>query len=73
MAAYALAANYVGGYVVAVLTIPALHLVVLLGERELSERFGAAYDEYRARVPRYIPRAWTDPGGTDAASRTSRP
>ena len=53
---YALAANYVGGYIVALLTMPALHLVVLLEERELAQRFGAAYEAYRAQVPRYIPR-----------------
>ena len=60
---YALVANYVGGYVVALLSVPALHLVVVLEERELAVRFGAAYEEYRARVPRYVPRRRTgDPG-----------
>jgi protein-S-isoprenylcysteine O-methyltransferase Ste14 len=29
--------------------------VVLLEERELRDRFGAEYDEYCGRVPRYIP------------------
>jgi protein-S-isoprenylcysteine O-methyltransferase Ste14 len=64
---YALVANHVGGYVVAVLTLPALHFVVLLEERELAERFGAAYDAYRARVPRYIPRR--RPMGSDPSTR----
>jgi len=53
---YALAANFVGGYVVAALSFPALHLVVMLEERELAQRFGGAYEEYRATVPRYVPR-----------------
>lgn len=55
VAAYALFSNFVGAYVVAILTAPALYLVVLLEERELRERFGAAYDEYCRRVPRFIP------------------
>ena len=54
--AYAFFANYVGAYVVAVATVPALHVVVLLEERELAQRFGAAYETYRSRVPRYVPR-----------------
>ena len=55
--AYAFIANYVGVYILAVVILPALHLVVLLEERELRHRFGEEYDLYRARVPRYIPRA----------------
>ena len=54
--AYACFSNYVGAYVLAVLTLPLLHVVVLLEERELAARFGAAWAEYRARVPRYVPR-----------------
>lgn len=54
--AYAAFANHVGSWVTAFLTPPVLHLVVLLEERELAQRFGAAYEEYRARVPRYLPR-----------------
>ena len=53
---YAAVSNHVGPYVVAVLTFPLLHLVVLLEERELRDRFGDAYRDYSARVPRYIPR-----------------
>ena len=55
--AYAFIANYVGVYILAVVILPALHLVVLLEERELRHRFGEEYDLYRTRVPRYIPRA----------------
>jgi len=53
---YAALANYTGGWVIAVALLPALHLVVLLEERELHRRFGAEYEAYRARVPRYVPR-----------------
>jgi protein-S-isoprenylcysteine O-methyltransferase Ste14 len=53
---YACFANHVGGYVVAFLAIPLLHLVVLLEERELRARFGAAYAAYCEQVPRYVPR-----------------
>ena len=53
---YALVANFVGAYVVTALSVPALHLVVVLEERELTQRFGAAFEAYRTRVPRYIPR-----------------
>lgn len=54
--AYAAFSNYLGAYLVAALTVPVIHLIVLLEERELVDRFGAEYEEYRARVPRYIPR-----------------
>ena len=54
--AYALFSNWLGALIVAVLSLPIIHLIVLLEERELVERFGAAYEEYRARVPRYLPR-----------------
>jgi protein-S-isoprenylcysteine O-methyltransferase Ste14 len=33
-----------------------IHLVVILEERELVDRFGDAYRKYAARVPRYFPR-----------------
>jgi len=54
--AYACFANHVGAYVMAVLVLPVLHVVVLLEERELVRRFGAAYERYRAQLPRYVPR-----------------
>ena len=53
---YAAIANYAGSWIVVAVMVPLLHLVVLLEERELRERFGEAYREYAARVPRYIPR-----------------
>lgn len=54
--AYAAIANYAGCWVVAVLTIPVVHLVVILEERELADRFGDAYRDYASRVPRYLPK-----------------
>jgi protein-S-isoprenylcysteine O-methyltransferase Ste14 len=52
---YVAFANYSGTWVLYALIFPALHLVVLLEERELGERFGAEYEDYRRRVPRYLP------------------
>jgi protein-S-isoprenylcysteine O-methyltransferase Ste14 len=54
--AYVAFANYTGTWMLYALTIPAIHLVVLLEERELRERFGAEYEDYCRRVPRYIPK-----------------
>lgn len=56
VAAYASFANHGGSWITAVLVIPGVHLVVLMEERELKQRFGAAYVEYAERVPRYLPR-----------------
>jgi protein-S-isoprenylcysteine O-methyltransferase Ste14 len=53
---WSLFANYAGLYVVAALAIVALYLIVRIEERELRDRFGPAYAEYSARVPRFIPR-----------------
>lgn len=55
-AAYAFLANYVGSYVATALSIPALCVTVVLEERELRERFGAEFDDYARRVPRFFPR-----------------
>jgi protein-S-isoprenylcysteine O-methyltransferase Ste14 len=54
--AYALLTNYLATRVLYLLALPALYAVVRLEERELRERFGAAYAEYCRRVPRLIPR-----------------
>ncbi len=54
--AYAFIANFVGVYILALVTIPLVHLIVLMEERELRNRFGEEYGSYAARVPRYFPR-----------------
>jgi protein-S-isoprenylcysteine O-methyltransferase Ste14 len=54
--AYIAFANYAGAWVLYACMFPATHLVVLLEERELRERFGAEYEAYCRRVPRYVPR-----------------
>ena len=53
---YAVFSMWLGALVVALLSLPVLHLIVLIEERELVARFGDEYEEYRARVPRYVPR-----------------
>lgn len=53
---FALLANYLAAYLAAGLTALWVRLLVPVEERELRERFGAAYDEYAARVPRFFPR-----------------
>ena len=53
---WAFFANHVGAYAVAILMLGLIYLVVLLEERELRERFGAEYEEYCRRVPRFLPR-----------------
>jgi protein-S-isoprenylcysteine O-methyltransferase Ste14 len=53
---YAALANHLGAWIMAAALLPALHLVVILEERELARRFGPEYEAYRARVPRYLPR-----------------
>ena len=68
--AYAFFANYVGVYAVALATIPALHLVVILEERELADRFGSEWVEYAQRVPRYVPSRLTAWRPSSAGSRT---
>lgn len=53
---YAAFSNYVGAYLVAALTVPIVHLIVILEEAELRDRFGDEYATYCARVPRYLPK-----------------
>lgn len=57
--AYALISNYAGAYLVAAATVPLLHLIVLVEERELADRFGEEWTAYAGRVPRYWPRRRT--------------
>jgi len=56
MASFALIANNLASYVNWIVGIPSVLVIVRLEERELHDRFGAEYDAYRARVPRFIPR-----------------
>jgi protein-S-isoprenylcysteine O-methyltransferase Ste14 len=56
LAGWTFFANYLGLYVITGLSIAALYLIVLLEERELRERYGQAYFDYSARVPRFVPR-----------------
>ncbi|MGD2069965.1 MAG: isoprenylcysteine carboxylmethyltransferase family protein [Gemmatimonadota bacterium] len=53
---YAFISNHAGAYLMALAALPVLHAIVLLEERELLDRFGSQYDEYRRNVPRYLPR-----------------
>ena len=53
---YALMINYTGLYFVAVAALPGIALIVAFEERELTERFGQAYLDYKQRVPAFLPR-----------------
>ena len=54
--AYAAFANHLGIWVLYLLSLPTIHGVVLMEERELRDRFRAEYEEYCRQVPRYLPR-----------------
>ena len=54
--AFSLFVNYLATYVVALALLPMLYLIVVLEERELLNRFGAEYERYTRRVPRFIPK-----------------
>lgn len=53
---YALFANYLGPYILAAAGVPVIFLIVLLEEKELRERFGAEYERYCEKVPRFFPK-----------------
>lgn len=56
VAAYTLICNYLATYVLFFVVLAVILLVVPIEERELRRRFGAEYEDYCARVPRFIPR-----------------
>ncbi len=65
LVALALVANYAGTYALALLLLAILYGIVIVEERELVDRLGDAYREYRESVPRFIPsrkRRRPDPG-----------
>jgi protein-S-isoprenylcysteine O-methyltransferase Ste14 len=52
---YALIANYPAAYAAAALWLPGIFIIVRLEEKELRDRYGAAYEDYCRRVPRFVP------------------
>ena len=60
---FAMVVNYVGSYLMVLGTIPTLFLVAFLEERELVDRFGDAYRNYRERVPALFPGFGAGSGG----------
>lgn len=65
LAGWSLFANYAGLYVISAISIVLLLVIVELEERELRQRYGSAYDDYCAQVPRFIPRSLFGSGRTD--------
>ena len=53
--AVALFTNYLALYLFCPITTGLLYWVTEMEERELVERFGEAYEQYRQRVPRFLP------------------
>jgi protein-S-isoprenylcysteine O-methyltransferase Ste14 len=56
-AGFAMVVNYLGVYLVWLGSVLGLLLLIPLEERELVDRFGSVYQEYRSRVPALIPRS----------------
>jgi protein-S-isoprenylcysteine O-methyltransferase Ste14 len=52
-------ANYLMPYVFFVIGIPGMYVLVFLEEYELRARFGAQYEAYCRRVPRFVPQRLT--------------
>lgn len=56
LGAMALFCNYLALYILLATYVPLIFIIVIMEERELTERFGTAYTEYCAQVPRFVPR-----------------
>ena len=54
--ATALFVNYFAIHVLALVYFPIMYIITVLEEKELLDRFGEGYREYRRNVPRFIPR-----------------
>jgi protein-S-isoprenylcysteine O-methyltransferase Ste14 len=53
---YALFCNYLATYLLVPAVAISIYPIVLMEERELRSRFGAEYEAYCARVPRFVPK-----------------
>ncbi len=53
---WALFSNYLAVYILFGASVILLRLVIRMEEKELRSRFGKAFDEYCARVPRLVPK-----------------
>jgi len=47
--------NYLAVYLLFAAYLPTIYAITVFEERELAERFGAAYARYRQHVPRFLP------------------
>lgn len=54
---FAIASNYLAAYLTMIALVPVAYALTVIEEQELVQRFGDEYLQYRARVPRFIPRA----------------
>jgi protein-S-isoprenylcysteine O-methyltransferase Ste14 len=56
LAGGALIANYPAAYIAAALWLPGVWIITQLEEKELIARFGKDYEDYRRRVPGFVPK-----------------
>jgi protein-S-isoprenylcysteine O-methyltransferase Ste14 len=62
---WCLVSQHLGVYLVIAVTFGLLYVVIHLEERELLDRYGAEYADYRARVSRLLPRIGRRTGTDD--------